>query len=130
MHTYEPQWRQLELATRFLQPVDTRSMIAVRVPALAEWPALRLHFDLIRPQDPMHDFDEGVCKWYLQQLFASLQWGMADIAAFRVGLSTLATAVRQLHSTLDLPTSLKDEELTGGKLTLTGTHIREGTLNR
>ena len=117
--TYEPQWRLLDHASRFLQPVDTRRMVALRRPAIADLFLDRFH--LCRPQDVMHDFEEGILKWYIMTLFQQLNLSDAEKAAVRTALEDLRTAQKLTASTLDLPNALSDEELRGEKLQWTGT---------
>jgi hypothetical protein len=68
----------------------------------------------------MHDFDEGIVKWYLVRLFGALEMDAAERQRVRAQLALLASTLRKAGSTVEPPATLTDDELTGEKLRLTG----------
>lgn len=117
--TYESAWRSLSLSTFNGDTGTTQNSGIKRISSLRDLPTLRPRFHTLFAQDTMHDFAEGVLRWFIQRVLAEFVTTPAREADLSARLEIVK---RGLTSSLRWPT-LTSSELRGDTFKLNGKHV-------
>ena len=120
--SFESAWRVIQTNAVIGEKDDTgRGTGVKRISAIRELPGVVGRFHTMFPQDPMHDFAEGILAWFIMRVFRE---HVTTFDAYVSANSRFEAAKRSIDRNLKWPT-LKESELRGTIWHLNGIYLFE-----